>query len=79
MQMKAQECQLKQSEKTDIGFIFHKAKDLCQIPTFICLLQAAWANSPHQTSPVFCLSLPLMSNPSFHCRRCSVFHRIEPK
>lgn len=81
MEIKAQEYQMKQRVQTEIStvFIFHKAKELCQIPIFICFLQGAWANSPHQISPVFCLSLPLLSILSSHCRRCSVFHRIEPE
>lgn len=81
MEIKAQVCQMKRCVQTEIsiGFIFHKAKELCQIPALICFLQGAWANSPHWTSPMFCLSLPLSSILSCHCRRCSVFHRIEPE
>lgn len=79
--LKPKSVRLKQCVQTETStvFIFHKAKELCQIPTFICFLQGAWANSPHWTSPMFCLPLPLSSILSSHCRRCSVFHRIEPE
>ena len=81
MEIKAQECQMKQCVQTEISavFIFYKAKELCQIPTFIYFLQGPWANTPHWTSPMFCLSLPLSSILSSHCWRYSVFHRIEPE